>query len=289
MSEMKLAPEKEAEIAVPQRRKDPAPAGNGSRHGGGGSEGQKEALESYARLNYRFGSSLHARMQTLELPECRTKTAILDAAERLFARRGFEATSLRTITAEAGANLGAVNYHFTSKDGLILAVVKRMFQPVNEHRLRLLDELEMKAHGKPLPVDAILEALFRPPLEVVASRHRGDGSFPGCSHFASRSRSLPEAADGGSICPQDPAFSGGAAARLPGADNSRSPLAAALCNRRIPPHSRQSTITGDHIGRALQRDRSGGGAAEDCRFLRSGFPGGRHPGRRVKKIFGFAQ
>ena len=117
-------------------------------------------------------------MQTLDTSECGTKAAILDAAERLFAANGFEATSLRTITAEAAANLGAVNYHFTSKDGLILAVLKRMFQPVNERRLRLLDDLEERAEGRPLTVEAILEALFRPPLELVSQPAQGGWYFP---------------------------------------------------------------------------------------------------------------
>jgi AcrR family transcriptional regulator len=117
-------------------------------------------------------------MQTLELHSGRTKTAILDAAERLFATNGFQATSLRTITAEAGANLGAVNYHFTSKDGLILAVLKRMFAPVNERRLHLLDELEAKAGGAPLPIEGILEAQFRPPLELVTQPGRAGWYFP---------------------------------------------------------------------------------------------------------------
>jgi AcrR family transcriptional regulator len=114
-------------------------------------------------------------MQDSDTYECRTKSAILDAAERLFASYGFEGTSLRTITSEAHANLGAVNYHFVSKGGLILAVLKRIFQPVNEERLRLLGELETKAKGKPLEIEAILEALFRPPVELV---HRsGDGGW----------------------------------------------------------------------------------------------------------------
>jgi len=117
-------------------------------------------------------------METLVHPEHSTKTAILDAAERLFARHGFEATSLRTITAEAGANLGAVNYHFVSKDGLILAVLSRMFQPVNEHRLRLLDALEARANGGAVAVESILEALFRPPLELVSQPSRDGWFFP---------------------------------------------------------------------------------------------------------------
>jgi AcrR family transcriptional regulator len=117
-------------------------------------------------------------MQTLENHEGRTKTAILDAAERLFASYGFEGTSLRTITAEANANLGAVNYHFTSKGGLILAVLKRMFQPVNEARLRLLDEAERKAGAKAPGIEEILEALFRPPLELVSLPGEGGWFFP---------------------------------------------------------------------------------------------------------------
>src|SRR5271168_4613345 len=116
-------------------------------------------------------------MQTLDSPSS-TRAAILDTAERLFASHGFEATSLRTITAEAGANLGAVNYHFSSKGGLILAVLKRLFQPVNEKRLALLDKLEAEAGGKPPALEAILEALFRPPLEMVSQPGATGWYFP---------------------------------------------------------------------------------------------------------------
>lgn len=96
-----------------------------------------------------------------------TKGAILDAAERLFAAHGFRATSLRAITSEAEANLGAVNYHFSSKDALILAVLRRRMQPMNAARLALLDQFEADAAGKPVAVEKILEALFRPPVELV--------------------------------------------------------------------------------------------------------------------------
>jgi len=44
-----------------------------------------------------------------------TKNRILDAAEVLFAERGFADTSLRLITSEADVNLASVNYHFGSK------------------------------------------------------------------------------------------------------------------------------------------------------------------------------
>ncbi|HEX4085566.1 MAG TPA: TetR/AcrR family transcriptional regulator [Chthoniobacteraceae bacterium] len=121
---------------------------------------------------------ISATMHSPHSSPCGTKTAILDTAERLFAQHGFEATSLRAITAEAGANLGAVNYHFTSKDGLILAVLRRRFQPVNDHRLRLLGALEAAAGGRPLAVEAILEALLRPPLELINQASQSGWFYP---------------------------------------------------------------------------------------------------------------
>lgn len=50
---------------------------------------------------------------------------LLEAAQRAFAERGFEATSLRDITDEAGVAHGMVRHHFGSKAGLWRAVVDR--------------------------------------------------------------------------------------------------------------------------------------------------------------------
>ncbi len=71
-----------------------------------------------------------------------TKEKILDAAEELFADRGFASTSLREITTEADVNLAAVNYHFGSKLDLLRAVFARRIGPVNAERLERLDALE---------------------------------------------------------------------------------------------------------------------------------------------------
>ena len=102
-----------------------------------------------------------------------TKRAVLDSAERLFAQHGFEATSLRAITAAAAANLGAVNYHFASKDALILAVLNRRMHPLNQERLALLDRFEEEANPRPVSIEAVLEALFRPALELIARPSKG--------------------------------------------------------------------------------------------------------------------
>jgi AcrR family transcriptional regulator len=98
-----------------------------------------------------------------------TKDRILDTAERLFARDGFESTSLRAITAEANVNLAAVNYHFQSKEALVQAVVGRRMSPVNARRLALLDAYEAEAGDAPVPLDKILDAFLRPVVEMVGT------------------------------------------------------------------------------------------------------------------------
>jgi AcrR family transcriptional regulator len=98
-----------------------------------------------------------------------TKDRILDAAEKLFAEHGFNATSLRQITTEAGVNLAAVNYHFQSKDSLILAVLLRKLEPINRRRLELLDDVEAEAGDDPLSLEAVLGAFLLPVLEAKGS------------------------------------------------------------------------------------------------------------------------
>src|SRR5437763_12019602 len=71
-----------------------------------------------------------------------TQANILDTAEALFMEHGFEATSLRQITAAAGVNIAAVNYHFGSKEELFQTVLTRRLDPMNQERLSLLARFE---------------------------------------------------------------------------------------------------------------------------------------------------
>jgi TetR/AcrR family transcriptional regulator len=57
----------------------------------------------------------------------RSQSAILKAAERLFAERGFEGTSLGDIGAAAGLSRGTPSYFFGSKERLYVAVLQRVF------------------------------------------------------------------------------------------------------------------------------------------------------------------
>jgi len=61
-----------------------------------------------------------------------TRADLLAAGRKLFARRGFDGTSVRAITRAAGANLGAVTYHFGSKRALYSAVLEQGLRPIAE-------------------------------------------------------------------------------------------------------------------------------------------------------------
>src|SRR5215217_7316587 len=62
----------------------------------------------------------------------RSRGAILDAAERLFAKQGFDATSLTQVGAAAGVSRGTPGYFFRSKAELYQAVLDRTFAEVRE-------------------------------------------------------------------------------------------------------------------------------------------------------------
>ncbi len=108
------------------------------------------------------------------MSEADTRIAILDAAERLIAERGFAATSVREIIREAGVNTAAVHYHFGSRDGLVAALIRRRADPVNRARLERLDAVEAAAGDGPLPLEAVLDALIAPMILVP----RAEGVHP---------------------------------------------------------------------------------------------------------------
>lgn len=58
-----------------------------------------------------------------------TQERILDHAEILFAREGYQAVSVREITSAARCNLAAVNYHFGNKENLYLEVFRSRWAP----------------------------------------------------------------------------------------------------------------------------------------------------------------
>jgi len=92
-----------------------------------------------------------------------TRSAILAAAERLYADRGFGDVTLRDIVAAANVNLAAVNYHFGSKDELIAELFVTRSLATNRERLRELKAAEDDGGGR-APIETILRALVGPTL-----------------------------------------------------------------------------------------------------------------------------
>lgn len=101
--------------------------------------------------------------KTVASRQVATREALLDAAEYLFVRCGLAETSTRDIVKAAEANLGAINYHFGSKDRLVLEVFARRLRPLHQEMVARLDALE--AAGEP-KVEQIIEAMIGPIVEI---------------------------------------------------------------------------------------------------------------------------
>ncbi len=100
-----------------------------------------------------------------------TKQRILDAAEFLFAREGYNGTSLRAITSQAKVNLAAVNYHFGSKKRLLEEVLARRLLPLNKIRkenLKQVNETAIK-EGRQATTREIMSAFIEPTLNFKES------------------------------------------------------------------------------------------------------------------------
>ena len=91
-----------------------------------------------------------------------TRERIMKAAERLFAERGYDATSIRAIVAKARVNQAAINYHFDGKDGLYREVLRTAFRALTEQQLEHADE--MKAMSREAALAEFIRRQLRPLL-----------------------------------------------------------------------------------------------------------------------------
>jgi AcrR family transcriptional regulator len=81
-----------------------------------------------------------------------TKARIAQVARREFARRGFDATSIRQIVAEARVTKPVLYYYFKSKGDLFLSLLEEAIAP-------LCDEVERIASGDGAPRDRMAEII----------------------------------------------------------------------------------------------------------------------------------
>lgn len=106
------------------------------------------------------GSTPHSRQPA----DNATRTRIVQAAEEILAEHGLEGLSLRTVTTRANVNLASVHYYFGSKDGLVTALVREHFTPINIARLKSLDAAIAQADGKAPVLEDVVDAFIEPLL-----------------------------------------------------------------------------------------------------------------------------
>ncbi len=127
--------------------------------------------------------------QRLKRAESRelTRKKILEAAERLFARHGFDGTSVDDVAEAAGYSKGAVYYNFESKDELFEALVEQEIGGLvaslegalaDAHTIeeklaaaqRVLTERERHKHGGRLEFEVLSHAMREPKLRRIVGK-----------------------------------------------------------------------------------------------------------------------
>jgi TetR/AcrR family transcriptional regulator len=104
-----------------------------------------------------------------------TATRILDAAEALFAQRGFAGVSVREIAGQVGLNQASIYNHFPSKQALYEAVLERGLQPIRALLAQGEQGLQSRDSQDRL-LESLLEHLWRTPhLPKLIEREILDG------------------------------------------------------------------------------------------------------------------
>ncbi len=96
---------------------------------------------------------------------------LLDVAEKLFAEKGFDATSVREITQSAGCNLASINYYFAHKDNLYQEVYIRRMRQLRELRIGGIERIMFRGAGATL--EDLLESFARTFLDPLVDRVSG--------------------------------------------------------------------------------------------------------------------
>lgn len=97
-----------------------------------------------------------------------TRRRLIDTTARLFAQHGYNGLTLRSVAKEARANIASVNYHFGSKDCLVLEMLRERIEPINSRRLELLEEAKNRNGNNPPTAYEIFHSLIYPIGEEIS-------------------------------------------------------------------------------------------------------------------------
>src|ERR1700740_1447921 len=103
-----------------------------------------------------------------------TRVMLMEVAERLFAKRGIEAVTLRAIQQAAGqSNTSGFLYHIGSREGLIRSLISYRQASLGIDRQEML--ASMREEGKEADPRAVVWLLVRPLAHSIAA---GEGCRP---------------------------------------------------------------------------------------------------------------
>lgn len=104
------------------------------------------------------------------------KGSMIEIAEKLIGERGLDAVSMRDVATAAGQrNNSAVQYHFGSRDGLVLQILRRRMDAINAQRAQFLAEADADGLGGDLPT--LVRVLLDPLVGLVRDQ-------PDAPHYA---------------------------------------------------------------------------------------------------------
>lgn len=97
-------------------------------------------------------------------PRDGSRERLLNAAEFLFAERGYDATTTRDVALRAESTMGTLSYHFQSKDGLLGEVVGRRFHELSDLRRAAYETFARNGGRTPTLAETIV-AIVQPAVE----------------------------------------------------------------------------------------------------------------------------
>ena len=100
-----------------------------------------------------------------------TRERLLDIAEQLFAEKGVDSVSIRSINAAAQLSPGILHYHFGNKDTLLEAIVARRMDEIMACRQTIISNLDNNA----IPTTHDVAVILVTPLASFVSNNKQSG------------------------------------------------------------------------------------------------------------------
>jgi AcrR family transcriptional regulator len=116
----------------------------------------------------RSKTSLKPRKRPSQSRSRQTVDAIVEAAARVFAARGYHQTNTNDIAERAGVSVGSLYEYFPNKDAILVALVESHIRDAHDRLAAAFDALALAA--EPPPLAEIIRRLVREVIELHAAR-----------------------------------------------------------------------------------------------------------------------